>query len=171
MNTTTLLTYPYDDHPDPGTTVEIAEGVRWLTMPMPGSLSHINLYLLEDNDGWYVVDTGLSNDETAGWWREIFANQLTGKPIKGVICTHMHPDHIGQAAMITDEYRCPLFMTRTEYYQARSFANSGGSHHSTWIGQDFYSRAGMPSDYLEQLSKMWEQRSNDGMSMPTMPSG
>ena len=40
------LNYPYADHPTPGTTQEVVDGVRWLTMPMPGSLSHINLYLL-----------------------------------------------------------------------------------------------------------------------------
>ncbi len=57
------LDYPWSDHPAPGTTVEVAAGVRWLCMPMPGSLSHINLYLLEDKDGWYVVDTGLSTPD------------------------------------------------------------------------------------------------------------
>ena len=41
------LRYPFDEHPKAGTTVELAPGVRWLTMPMPGSLAHINLYLLE----------------------------------------------------------------------------------------------------------------------------
>ena len=49
---TSELQYPYAEHPAPGTTVEVADGVRWLTMPMPGSLNHINLYLLED-DGIY----------------------------------------------------------------------------------------------------------------------
>ena len=59
MDEQTDLTYPYPDHPEPGTTRELAPGVRWLTMPMPGSLSHINLYLLEDDSGLYVVYTGL----------------------------------------------------------------------------------------------------------------
>ena len=45
------LDYPYATHPEPGSTVELAEGVRWLTMPMGGSLNHINLYLIEDADG------------------------------------------------------------------------------------------------------------------------
>ncbi len=165
------LKYPYDDHPPPGVIQEVADGVYWLTMPMPGSLSHINLYLLEDDAGWYVVDTGLSNDETKGWWEEIFASSLNGKPVIGVICTHMHPDHIGQSAMITEAFRCPLYMTRAEYYQARSFSNSGGSHHQSWIGAEFYTRAGMPMDYLEQLAQMWASRASEGMSMPTMPSG
>jgi len=166
------LTYPYAEHPSPGTTVEVADGVRWLTMPMGGgSLNHINLYLLEDKDGWWVVETGLSLTQTAELWQEIFSRELGGRPVKGVICTHMHPDHIGQSKMITDQFRCPLYMTRAEYYQARAFSSGGPSYQSSWLGQEFYQRAGMPADYLEQLRKMWEQRSSEGMSMPEMPAG
>lgn len=171
MQNQNTLKYPWNDHPAPGTTLEVAPGVRWLSMPMPGSLSHINLYLLEDKTGWWIIDTGLSMPNVAELWHQIFASELGGRPVIGVICTHMHPDHIGQAAMITDHFKCPLYMSRAEYYQARSFAGSGGSHHSSWIGQSFYTRAGMPPDYLEQLAKMWSQRSSEGMSMPEMPSG
>ncbi|MEZ5559813.1 MAG: MBL fold metallo-hydrolase [Pseudomonadales bacterium] len=165
------LRYPYAKHPEPGTTIEVAPGVRWLTMPMGGSLSHINLYLLEDRDGWWVVDTGLGLPETARLWREVFETELGGRPVLGVICTHMHPDHVGQAKMITDEFQCPLYMTRAEYYQARAFSGGGPSYQSSWIGRDFYVRAGMPADYLEQLRKQWEHRSSEGMSMPEMPAG
>ena len=168
------LTYPYDKHPAPGTTVEITDGVRWLTMPMGGSLNHINLYLLEDRDGWYVVDTGLGTPATAELWHTIFADELGGRPVKGVICTHMHPDHIGQAGMITEEFHCPLYMTRAEYYQARTFSSGGGfggGSSSSWQGAQFYERYGMPRDYLEQLAVMWTKRSSDGMSMPEMPMG
>lgn len=166
------LSYPWPNHVPRGESREVAPGVRWVTMPMGGSLTHINLYLLEDFDGWYVVDTGLNNSETLDLWHDIFRSELGGKPVKGVICTHMHPDHIGLAKAITDEYRCPLYMTRAEYYQARAFSGSGGNHHhSAWLGQQFYMRAGMPKDYLEQLAQMWSKRSNDGMSMGEMPSG
>ncbi len=168
------LTYPYDKHPAPGTTLEVADGVRWLTMPMGGSLNHINLYLLEDRGGWYVVDTGLGTEQTADLWDEIFTSELGGRPVKGVICTHMHPDHIGQAGNITERFRCPLYMTRSEYYQARAYSSGGGfggGSHSSWQGAVFYERYGMPRDYLEQLAVMWGQRSNTGMSMPEMPMG
>ncbi len=169
----TDLQYPYDSHPEPGTTIEVAPGVRWLTMPMGGgSLNHINLYLLEDADGWWVVDTGLSIDETRDHWHRIFERELDGRPVVGVICTHMHPDHIGQALMITEHFQCPLYMTRAEYYQARAFSAPGGpSYQSSWIGQQFYQRAGMPLEYLESLRRSWEERSNSGMSMPEMPAG
>lgn len=165
------LQYPYHEHPTPGTTIEVGPGVRWLTMPMGGSLTHINLYLLEDHDGWWVVDTGLADPATGELWHEIFANELSGRPVKGVICTHMHPDHIGQSKMITEEFRCPLYMTRAEYYQARAFSSSFGRHHSSWIDEEFYVRAGMSRSYLEDLAKMWSQRASEGMSMPEMPSG
>lgn len=171
MEKNNALNYPYADHPQPGQTMEVAPGVRWLSMPMPGSLSHINLYLLEDTDGWYVVDTGLSNEETGELWQQIFSQELGGKPVIGVICTHMHPDHIGQSDMITSQFRVPLYMTQSEYFHARAFANSAGSHHQSWIGAEFYARAGMPENYLQQLQKMWTERSSEGMSMPTLPSG
>ena len=163
------LTYPWDTHPTHGTTREVAPGVHWLTMPMGGSLTHINLYMLEDHDGWYVVDTGLANRETQDLWREVFASVLGGKPVKGVICTHMHPDHTGCAGFITEEFHAPLFMTRGEYYQARSFSGSGPSHHSSWQGREFYLRAGMPPDYLETLAQAFQMRREDGYAMPETP--
>ena len=165
------LTYPYSEHPQPGTLQEVASGVFWLTMPMPGSLSHINLYVLEDTAGWWIVDTGLSSTAVRDLWRQIFNDYFASKPVIGVICTHMHPDHIGQAAMITEHFKCPLYMTSGEYYQARAFSNGGGNSRSGWIGETFYTRAGMPADYLDQLAKMWESRSSDSMGMPSMPAG
>lgn len=168
---TSALEYPYSDHPATGTTREVAPGVHWLTMPMGGSLTHINLYLLDDGDGWFVVDTGLGNKETADLWQQIFRTQLAGRPVKGVICTHMHPDHVGQASAITDQFECPLYMTRAEYYQARAFGGGGPGHHSSWLGRQFYERAGMPRDYLDRMRQMWESRANEGFTMPNMPTG
>ena len=151
--------------------MEVADGVRWLTMPMGGSLTHINLYLIEDRGGWFVVDTGLGNQQTETLWHEIFANELGGKPVKGVICTHMHPDHIGQAGMIVNHFRCPLYMTRAEYYQARSFTMGFSSSQSGWQGEQFYHRYGMPSDQMERMQNAWKDRkpttSASSMTMPT----
>ena len=79
------LRYPFDEHPKPGTTVELAPGVRWLTMPMPGSLAHINLYLLEDTRGWYIVDTGMATEETTQLWHDIFRSELGNKPINDMV--------------------------------------------------------------------------------------
>ncbi|MBK80924.1 MAG: MBL fold metallo-hydrolase [Gammaproteobacteria bacterium] len=166
----TDLEYPWAEHPEPGTTLEVAPGVRWLTMPMGGSLNHINLYLLEDRDGWWVVDTGLPLPDVSALWETVFERELGGRPVIGVICTHMHPDHVGQSHYITERFHCPLYMTRAEYYQARAFSG-GGNNYGNWVARDFYVRAGMPAAYLDELRRQWEKRSSDGMSMPQMPAG
>lgn len=153
----TDLTYPYKVHPEPGDTHEVIPGVHWLTMPMGGSLNHINLYVLEDHDGWFVVDTGLATNETRQYWEQIFTSKLKKKPVKGVICTHMHPDHIGQAGMITEKFRVPLYMTGAEYYQARSMF-AGFTTHASWLSGEFYTRAGMEVNFLEQMNSSWRAR-------------
>ena len=43
------LDYPFGDSlPAPGTVLEVAPGLRWLRMPLPFALDHINLWLLDD---------------------------------------------------------------------------------------------------------------------------
>ena len=164
------LEYPHPAHPSPGTTVEVAAGVRWLTMPMGGSLNHINLYLIEDRDGWFVVDTGLGTAETKELWQRVFDNELGGKPVKGVVCTHMHPDHIGQAGMIVDHFRCPLYMTRGEYYQARTHAGMAfTAAHGHWQGEQFYHRYGMPTEQMRRMREFWAARMSRGGKSPQRP--
>ena len=55
------LHYPFADTlPEPGSTIEVAPGVRWIRMSLPFALDHINLWLLRDEidgrAGWTVVD-------------------------------------------------------------------------------------------------------------------
>ena len=112
------LTFPFDDAPKAGTTREVSPGIRWLRMPMPGALDHINLYLIEDVDGWYIVDCGVDDDIVRQHWLTIFENELADKPVKGVIATHNHPDHIGQAFWLVDHCKVPFYISRGEYLQA-----------------------------------------------------
>ncbi|MBV1904755.1 MAG: MBL fold metallo-hydrolase [Pseudomonadales bacterium] len=171
-NETSKLVYPYQEHPPQGKTTEIEDGVLWLTMPMEGSLSHINLYLLKDLDGgWYVIDTGWNDEITMDLWNQIFDNTMGGKPVKGVICTHMHPDHTGSALAITNKFRCPLYMTQAEYYQARGFSGPSMDVGDNWRFHEFYYRAGMSEDALDQMQKMWAAQRKAGFSMPEMPPG
>ena len=85
MSDPDALTYPHDAPPEAGTTQEVAPGVYWLQMPLPMSLKYINLYLLEDADGWTVIDTGIRGEETRDLWGVIADNCLNGKPITRII--------------------------------------------------------------------------------------
>jgi hypothetical protein len=50
------IEYEYDSHPDIGQSFEILPGIRWLRMPLPFMLGHINLWLLRDGTHWTLVD-------------------------------------------------------------------------------------------------------------------
>ena len=95
-----MLKYLFDDVPEPGRVQEIVPGVLWLRMPLPMALDHINLYLLEDHDGWWIIDTGIAIGPTQELWEQIFDQYLEGKPVKAVVATHFHPDHIGMAGWL-----------------------------------------------------------------------
>ena len=40
------IKYPFEQLPAAGTAQEVAEGVRWVRMPLPFALDHINLWLI-----------------------------------------------------------------------------------------------------------------------------
>ncbi|MFZ5512652.1 MAG: MBL fold metallo-hydrolase [Pseudomonadota bacterium] len=142
------LVYPFATVPLPGQTLEIAPGVLWIRMPMPGALSHINLWAIEDGDGWAIVDTGLRTPETAAAWCELFDGALRHRPVNRVFVTHMHPDHIGMAGWITRKFDCRLWMTRLEYLTCRVMAADTGRE-APPDGVSFYRRAGWDDAAIE----------------------
>jgi glyoxylase-like metal-dependent hydrolase (beta-lactamase superfamily II) len=142
------LIYPFPDRPEPGGVIEVAPGVLWVRMPLPMALNHINLWLLEDGDGWTLVDTGIATEETRTHWREIFEKHLKGRPITRVICTHMHPDHIGLAGWIARKFDCRLWMSRLEYVTCRMLVADTGRE-APDDGVNFLREAGWDEDALD----------------------
>jgi len=112
------LEHPWSEPPAAAQTIEVAPGVRWLRMPLPFQLDHINLWLLADGAGWTAVDTGLALPPTRERWEQLFAHGLDGKPITRVIVTHFHPDHIGNASWLTERWQADLWCTQTEWLAA-----------------------------------------------------
>ena len=145
------LEYPFPELPPPGRTVEIQPGVFWLRMPLPMALDHINVYLLEDRDGWWIVDTGIKGAKTRRLWEAVFADVLGSKPVIGLICTHMHPDHIGNAGWLSQLWKAPLWMTQTEYVMGRVLT-AASDEGPTWEAVEFYRRVGMAQDFLDRIS-------------------
>ena len=142
------LEYPMGDPPPEGESREVAPGVRWIRMPLPFTLNHINLWLLEDGDAWTVVDTGLGWEKTRELWRQIFERDLGGRPIRRVIITHMHPDHIGLAGWIGRKFSAELWITRLEYVTGRMLIADTGRE-APKDGEDFYRAAGWDEDALD----------------------
>ncbi len=116
-----LLDYPWAQTPPPGTTLEVAPGVRWLSMPLPFQLDHINLWLLEET----IVDTGIGSSETRALWEKILEKE---KNISRVILTHYHPDHAGNAAWLCKRFGAELWTTQGEYLTAHAVRSAGAGY-------------------------------------------
>jgi glyoxylase-like metal-dependent hydrolase (beta-lactamase superfamily II) len=125
---TTPLQYPCGDPPAPGEAREVAPGVLWLRMPLPFALNHINLWALDDGEGWAIVDSGTKTPEVLAAWQSLLApdGALGGRPVTRVIATHMHPDHMGMAGWLTRKFNARLWMTREEYLMCRTLTADTG---------------------------------------------
>jgi len=161
----TGLAYPFEESPERCQGIEVADGVFWLRMNMPSRLNHVNVWMLRDGDGWTVVDTGLNNDETQDMWREVFAEFGGGKPVKRVIGTHLHPDHIGLAGWITRQYDAHLWMTQTDFLMCKTLIMDTGKEPPS-DALSFYERAGFP----EHILRVYKERfGRFGMGVYTFP--
>lgn len=142
------LNYPFEKPPEVGKVIEVAPGVAWMRMPLPLALNHINVWGLEDNNGWAVVDTGMRTNATLAAWRELFAKATERRPLTRIFVTHMHPDHIGIAGWLTRKFNCRLWMTRLEYMNCRVLTADSGRE-APEDGVSFYQRAGWSDAAIE----------------------
>ena len=110
--------HPWDTPPAQGEAIEVAKGILWMRLPLPMALDHVNVYALDDGDGWTLVDTGFSSRKSKAIWQELLAGPLAGKPVKRLIVTHYHPDHIGLAGWF-QAMGAELLTTRTSWLLAR----------------------------------------------------
>ncbi|MEM8630429.1 MAG: MBL fold metallo-hydrolase [Pseudomonadota bacterium] len=113
------LSYPFETPPAHGEVAEVAEGVLWARLPLPMALDHVNVFILDDGPGWCVVDTGFDTGKTRTIWKTLLNGPLAGKPVKRVIGTHHHPDHIGLAGWFQSDHKAELVTTRTAWLMAR----------------------------------------------------
>ncbi|MDO9075677.1 MAG: MBL fold metallo-hydrolase [Rubrivivax sp.] len=130
------LHYPLCDKlPAPGKTLEVAPSVRWLRMPLPFALDHINLWLLRDRidgvEGWTLVDCGVATAATRALWEQVFDGELQGLPVLRVVVTHMHPDHLGLAHWLcerwtTPQRECRLWISATDWNAGRMGSQRDG---------------------------------------------
>lgn len=149
--TETGLGTPFRDPPGPGETVELAEGVLWFRMPVPMALDHVNIYAFLDDDGWTVVDTGIATAKTRALWEKMLSGPMAGAPLRRVLLTHHHPDHVGLAGWLQSERGAEVLATRTAWLFARMLtldvqATPPPETLSFWRG------AGMPEAELARRS-------------------
>jgi glyoxylase-like metal-dependent hydrolase (beta-lactamase superfamily II) len=63
----------------------------------------VNLYALDEGDGWTLIDTGLDWARGREALAALRAGPLGGWAVRRVVLTHHHPDHIGLAGLMAEE--------------------------------------------------------------------
>lgn len=114
-----LIRYPHERPPEEGQATEVAPGVLWFRLPLPMALDHVNVFALDDGDGWTLVDSGLMSRRGKARWEALMAGPLGGRPVRRVVVTHHHPDHVGLAGWFQAEHGAELLATRTAWLFAR----------------------------------------------------
>lgn len=151
--------------PAPGTSQEVAPGVRWLSTPLPFRLRAINLYVLDGEDGWTIVDTGYGRADVREQWESVWAQDLGHKPVNQLIVTHYHPDHAGNTQWICERWNLVPHMTQAEWLTAHlALCQKQVADRSARVA--FYVRHGLAGQALEQFRNQ-PIRYSDGVQLPS----
>lgn len=143
-----MIQTPFETPPGEGEAIEVAPGVLWMRLPLPMALDHVNVFAFDDPDGWTIVDTGFASKRSRAIWERLLAGPLGGKPVRRLIVTHHHPDHVGLAGWFI-EMGAELCMPRTGWLMARMLTLDEQAVPSPEAIR-FYQRAGMDQAILER---------------------
>jgi glyoxylase-like metal-dependent hydrolase (beta-lactamase superfamily II) len=143
------LEFPHEQI-DVGAMREIAPGVHWLRMPLPFRLNHINLWLIEEDGGFALVDTGYADDPSRAIWERLFHERFADAPIRRVICTHYHSDHSGNAGLIAKRFGCELWMTQAEFNGVHAIRARNAGYASEQV-IDMYLANGLSPAWAREL--------------------
>lgn len=143
--------HPCGEPPAPGEATEVAPGIFWLRMPLPFKLDHINLWMIEDDGGFTLVDSGIDLPEVRAAWERLFAGALAHRPAIRLVCTHFHPDHLGLAGWLCATRGLDLWATHGEWSFGRLLALEDDAE-VTARALPFYRSAGFDEAMLQMVA-------------------
>ncbi|MDX1587747.1 MAG: MBL fold metallo-hydrolase [Oleiphilaceae bacterium] len=90
----------------PGRAVTLTDTITRVTAPNPGPMTGpgTNTYVVGDDSGVLVIDPGPVNDSHC----QAILSAIAGRPVKGILVTHTHPDHSPGAAPLKEHTGAPV---------------------------------------------------------------
>jgi glyoxylase-like metal-dependent hydrolase (beta-lactamase superfamily II) len=133
-----------------GPPLELAPGIYQLTIPLPFRLNHVHVYLVEADDGFILIDTGVNTSEAfVGLKRKLDQLGVDFHAIRQIVITHFHSDHCGQVARIRELGGAQVIMGSTE--RATLEIVQAGPNHER---EEQYLHHGLPSEQAKQYAEV-----------------
>lgn len=157
--------FPFPDYPEPGTATQVAEGIFWISTPVPFvGLKQVNVWLLRDGPGWTMIDCGYGKPCVREQIEQVWSDVLGGLPITRLIVTHFHPDHAGNSAFICERWGVRPWMSQGEWFAA-NLARADQHTDALAARAAFYRRHGLAD---AQVSKFLNEvvPYKDGVDLP-----
>ncbi len=125
-----------------GEAAPVAEGIWQLKLPVPFPLRFVSAYLVEDEDGWTLIDAGYDYPPARAAWETgaAAAGCDLAREVDRIVVTHFHPDHIGAARWLGEKTAAPVCMMDREIPFARKIWSSSDA--GPFV--EYLTRHGMP---------------------------
>jgi glyoxylase-like metal-dependent hydrolase (beta-lactamase superfamily II) len=86
------------------TAVDTAGDLRWIRLPVPGALQHINVWLAPGRARRVLIDTGMNQPDTHAAWEALTVSERLEQELEAILVTHHHPDHFGMAGHLARRF-------------------------------------------------------------------
>lgn len=134
------VNFPFPEYPAAGTATEVADGIFWMSTPVPFvALKQVNLWLLRDGPGWTMIDCGYGKPVVREQLMQVWSSVLGDRPITRLIVTHCHPDHAGNSGFIAGHWDLRPWMSQSEWL----IANLARADNTIAARERFYRRHGL----------------------------
>ena len=143
------ISFPYIEPPKAGELTRITHGIFWARLSLPMLIDHVNVYILEDDEGLTLIDTGLNFSNCRAAWIDILNKKFRNKQVKKIVITHHHPDHIGLLGWFVKKYDLEVLVSRTSWLLARMLYFDRQEKPSAQA-LEFWQKAGMEKKILEE---------------------
>ena len=137
-----------------GQVTALGDRMHVLSLPMKFHPGHVNAYVLEDDEGLTLVDTGNSLPDTRQCWERLLASPLARRGVKRVVLTHGHPDHSGHAEWLCRTTGAELWLTAPELDAVRRLWR--GSALQIEAVKAFFLQWGLPEDQFPPVQALLE---------------
>ncbi|MHB8830334.1 MAG: MBL fold metallo-hydrolase [Syntrophales bacterium] len=130
---------------------EVAKGIFMIRLPMPFRLTHVNVFLFLEREGFTLIDTGPNLPGVLPALEEALARTgLRIEECRRIFITHFHMDHCGLAGLIKERSGASISLSAIDAQTIRTFSRDDGR---VWRMEAFCLEHGLDKTTIEEIAR------------------